>query len=188
MDEKKDIQLTECADNTRESKEYWDKRIQDNWNKPFHGMYLDDEELIHKMDRRNFDTLLERIHILNCRYDDKVDILEAGCGNGRYIKTILPVINSYTGFDLAKLNIEEAKRVYQGNPAIELHELNMLDAQSHFIGRKFHLIFMVATLTSIQRNFYTVLKGLKTLLHKGESIFVFEQDMFIEHWGDWKQL
>jgi len=180
-------QWTECKDNSRETKEYWEQRLKQYAGKPYNGMYLDSTELIDKFDDKNFSVLIPHLESLHKKYGRKLNILEAGCGYGRYVKRLFDtgLIACYVGFDLADANIREAERLWEGSPYMATFgQMDMLNAPNAFKGQKFDCIFLVATMTSIQRNFHDILKGLKTLTD--EAVLVFEQDMHIQFFGSWK--
>ena len=181
--------LSECKSNERESIEYWDNRLDAYWDKPYHGMFLDDKVVIDKMDKRNLHIITNHILKLSDAYNC-IDILECGCGNGRYIPKILDTflneyITSYVATDFATRNVCEAIELYRDYD-IEIFQANMNDLHTILKGRKFHMIFMVSALSSIQNNFNTIVENLSTLLHDGEQLHIMEQEKSIICYNNWK--
>lgn len=174
--------LTGVADTTRAPKEYWDKRCAENWDKAYHGHYMDDPAFIKKMDDVNLEVILG---LLN-KFADKVPageavkVLECACGTGRYSEVILPTYcDRYVGIDFADLNIQEAKRRFESDKA----SFHLSDMLSFKTSERFHLIFMVAAWSSIEQSSAEIITHLKTLLAPGGAIAVFEQDQYLVIWG-----
>lgn len=187
------MELTECKDNERESRDYWEKRLEKHWDKPFHGMYFDSEEMIGKMDARNFCKIQEtmkEVYELDVQEnlgERKHRVLECGCGAGRYLPSLtgMMLLDKYVGVDFAKQNIDEANMLYKNTDVVSFIRADMKDVPNVVNYERFDLIFMVATLSSIQRNFNTIMKLLAPLrIRKEIPILVMEQDMIIEYYGN----
>lgn len=179
--------LTECDDFSRESKEYWDKRLAEKWHLPFHGMFLDNAEVIEKMDKINLTVIEDHLDEFDCGNSDDINILECACGSGRYIPMIRSLnkvepIGNYVATDFGTENIKEAVGLYGSLDKMKIFEMDMIDAPKHFKDVKFDVIFMVSALSSIERNYRKILDGLKTLLRNETSrLFIFEQDFYMVH-------
>jgi len=185
--------LSECQDFERESREYWEKRLEDNWDKPFHGMFFDDPRLIAKMDNRNFEILEQRIFDLYKQKGCGINVLECGCGDGRYIEPLFkdnPLIKTYVAIDFAQRNIDAAIKIHGKQKGLYILRVDMetIVRKLSMDEQKVDLIFMVSTLSSIQRNFNEIMESLCTILISNSSILVFEQEMFIEYFNNWKEL
>lgn len=82
---------------------------------------------------------------------DKLNILDVGCGNGRFahfLKNNLSIPFSYTGTDSNEYLIEKAKETLPKNYIIEVEDL----LESSFIksqNKKYDFIFIIATLHHI---------------------------------------
>jgi SAM-dependent methyltransferase len=180
--------LTDCKDFERESKEYWDKRLEEGWDKPFHSMFLDPEEEIKKMDRKNlsiFNQESARVSANNHHASDlqmslwKPSVLECACGAGRYVPLLGDRVRAYQGIDLGDLNIEEAKKLY-GSEKFRFQVGDMLTFHTE---EKFDIIFAVSAGSSIERNFVEIKNNLKSMLAPGGCIIFFEQDRYMVIWG-----
>lgn len=173
--------LTGVADNTRSPKEYWDKRCAEHWDKAYHGHYMDDPAFIAKMDKINFGVLTPLLRELEISVpsNEDINILECACGTGRYSEVLLPMCDNYVGIDFADLNIQEAKRKFEG-PKAQFFMSDMLSFKSSM---KFHLIFMVAAWSSIEQSSGEIIEHLKKFRAPGGVVAVFEQDQYLVIWG-----
>ncbi len=180
------FRLTEVSDSTRETKLSWDKRNALLWDKPFHGHYGDSVEAITRMDKRNY-SILSRL--LNKAAQEQkaylhkrqtVNILECACGNGRYTDMIVDLSEefeftfNYIGIDFADKNIEEATQLYKADN-IEFYLADMLQYKTD---KKFDVIFMTASISSIEQNSHEIIEHLKTMLAPKGVIAIFEQQLY----------
>lgn len=165
------FRLTDVSDATREAKAYWDKRVDEHWEKPTHGLYLDRTRLA-AMDKRN-------LSILRSMLGDYATpgVLECACGYGRYVPFLIDWCSEYTGIDLATRNIEEART--WGVASEENVSFEVGDMLTYKTEKRFELIFMVAAWSSIERNSAEIIKHLKTLLAPGGKIAVFEEHLYM---------
>lgn len=173
--------LTDVDDNTRAPKVYWDKRCSENWDKAYHGHYLDDPNVIRKMDDINLDVLQRLLDKLSADVPSQIPIkvLECACGTGRYAPILKPHCDEYVGIDFADLNIQEAQRKFASDN-VRFFLSDMLSFQTH---EKFHLIFMVAAWSSVEQSSAEIIKHLKTMLAPEGAIAVFEQGQYLVIWG-----
>jgi len=171
------FRLTDVADATRQSPEYWNKRNEDLWGRQMHGHFLDDPKLIEEMDSRNF-KVLDQIFNDFCKVGKRdFHVLECACGIGRYtshiVQKYLDYKVFYTGLDFASKNIEEAKHREKDN--IKFYLSDMLSFKTE---EKFDLIFMVAAMSSIEQNSKEIIDHLKTMLTANGVIAIFEQSVY----------
>ena len=172
------LRLTDVADNTRATKIYWDERCEKLWGARFHGHFLDDEQIIQKMDAVNKDVLEGILYDLNA---GPIHILECACGIGRYsgfIKSMISAKDSYLGIDFATKNIEEANKLY----AAENVKFLEADMALFKTDQKFDLIYMVSVMSSIEQTSQEIINHLRSLLSPGGAIAVFEQDCYYVRW------
>lgn len=180
------LKMTNC-DYTRDSRDYWRKRIDENWDKPYRGMYFDPKEKIDAMDARNFTVLESHLNQFS-----SPRVLEVACGEGRYVeffKTLaakreMPV--DYVGVDYVERSIEEAKKMYGRSPSPGLYSaffsMDMRDVREAFAEGSFDAVFMVAAVTSIEKDFISILEMLSSMLRDDRSrLFVFEQQWHMEY-------
>jgi len=173
--------LTGCDDFSRESKEYWDKRLFEMWHLPFHGMFLDKEDIIKKMDSINFEIMKQHMNQFG---DETANVLECACGDGRYVTDMFVNfgfrIRKYIGIDFGTRNIIEAK-LRNETENVNFYEMDVMNVKLKF-QMKFHMIFMVSALSSIERNYRKILNDLKSMLTEDGKLFIFEQDFYMVHW------
>lgn len=173
------FRLTDVQDNTRSSKQYWDKRCDEKWGDAFHGHYCDRFECLDRMDNRNYSVLSKLISNV-VKEKKTVNILECACGNGRYVdmlnnlKEMYEFTFNYTGIDFADKNIEEAKKLYKSN-SVDFYMSDMLQYKTD---KKFDIIFMTAAVSSIEQNSYEIMEHLKTMLMPKGVIVIFEQHLY----------
>ena len=179
------LRLTEVADTTRSSKEYWDDRNDKLWGRQFHGHFLDANEVVVEMDRVNISQLkyiIKKwvIKRSNAGLDRKLpSVLECACGIGRYIEHLYPSIDQYTGIDFATKNIEQAIEQYGHLERVQFIESDMLNYSST---EKYDLIFMVAAMSSIEEQSAEIVDHLFSLLNPGGSLAIFEQNLYMVKW------
>lgn len=176
------FRLTEVADNTRASQQYWDKRNEDLWGRQMHGHFLDDPSIIKSMDEMNLNMIMHLSNVIKRKTGRKTDVsvLEAACGVGRYANVVTQWFDKYVGIDFAIKNIEAAKEQYENKEfGIEFFHSDMLSFSTK---EKFDLIFMVAAMSSIEENSKEIIEHLSFMLKPGGCIAVFEQDLFMVKW------
>ena len=179
------FRLTDVDDNSRSSKEYWDKRCEQNWDKRFHGHYLDDPQVIQEMDDVNL-LMIKRLandikRKLDARLEDRpMRVLECACGTGRYAPIVAQWFDRYTGIDFADKNIMEAKKRFENeDEGICFDQSDMLNYKSMF---KYDLIFMVAAMSSIEQNSKEIVDHLFSMLQPGGCLAIFEQNHYLVKW------
>ncbi len=69
------------------------------------------------------------------------DVLEVGCGVGRLVPYIAPLVRSYTGFDVACGHVAEARRRSSGFENVRFFESDGLGIPAGASDRKYGLIF-----------------------------------------------
>ncbi len=169
--------------NVRETKEFWDKRVEDGWETPYHSLYTGDHiERMARFDAINLDIILPIVR--RCELDGKKPrVLECACGYGRYAQRLgyelLDTGDGYVGIDFADKNIAEARRICT-MPNATFHVADMATFDD---GGKFDLIFMVAAWSSIEQRSAEIMAHLKTLLRPGGIIAVFESGLYFVVWG-----
>jgi SAM-dependent methyltransferase len=177
------FRLTDVSDRQRESKEYWDQRVNEHWDKPYHGVYLD-VRLVEQMDKRNFAVINSIIkQIIGGDESRRPSILECACGYGRYAKdTVLMnrggLMPLYRGIDLADRSIAEAQAT-MGIPTLRRFEVGDMATWRPSNGVLFDLIFMVTAWSSIEQNSAEIIRHLKTLLALGGKIAIFEETLYM---------
>ncbi|MES2179810.1 MAG: class I SAM-dependent methyltransferase [Gemmatimonadota bacterium] len=183
------FRLTDASTRERETKEYWDKRVERDWNQPLHGLYaVYPDDRLAKADERNYKVLSR---ILNDRvYDhthgDSKAVLEVACGYGRYVKQISRWCNKYVGIDFAGQNIGAARDHYAELSKVDEAWLRHFDCSFQVADMltfksvdKFDLIFMVSAWSSIEHNSTEVIAHLKTLLKPDGVIAIFEENLYM---------
>lgn len=183
------IRWTQC-DYSRDGKAYWDKRLEENWKNPYHGMYFNPEEEMAYMDTHNQEILRKylRKYMGSSRC---VRILELGCGNGRYVPFLkqaakdMRISVSYCGIDYGTKSIEEAREIHKDDSSfgiVSFLDEDVRNAPDLLAGSTFDLIFMVSVLTSIEQDFIGTIEACAKLLRDDESrMFVMEQYWAMEH-------
>ena len=168
------FRLTDVSNTDRESKEYWDKRVRENWDTVHHGLY---PAQVDAMDKRN----IEILKFLLLQFDHPVNVLECACGYGRYAiyptQLHAPGAN-YLGIDIVEQSIEEAKRIYSWSLS-DTFRFQTADMSTFKTDERFHLIFMVTAWSSIEQRSAELMDHLKTLLKPGGKIAVLEEKLFM---------
>ena len=195
--EERQTKWTVC-DETRTTKEYWDARLKEHWDKPYHGMFFDSQEVIDKMDFVNRQIIVDHLHdVHNAKIhsnelknpkNGNVKILDIGCGDGRYFPIVSRAVEreglmlkKYVGVDYGDLNIQAASQNY----AKENVEWRVGDARSvatYCPEDKFDMIFMVSVVTSIERDLVHIMDNLMKMTTPYGKVFIFEQDWYLSRW------
>lgn len=183
------IRWTRC-DDSRNSREYWNRRLEENWQKPYHGMFFNTEDEMAEMNERNFQAL--ESHLFRYAGSGRmVSVLELGCGNGRYVEFLRGTIRrydlagiNYIGFDYGAKSIEEAREKVKSDGLLTVNfvEDDIRKVPDLFQEVKFDLIFMVSVLTSIEADFIGLVERCAGMLKDDEArLLVLEQFWTMSH-------
>ena len=154
------FKLSDPGSGERVSRDYWEARAKVGWDDPYHAAYLND---VSDMDDRNLAVLN---HFAAGR---KLDVLEGGCGYGRYAEKVAPFCKSYLGVDFCQQYIAEARKA---NPGVRFQQSDLATIQLY---EWFDLIFMVGPGSSIDANSAEVVDNLKVHLRPDGVLVWFEE-------------
>lgn len=113
---------------------------------------------------------------LNINHDS--NIVDVGCGTGRWLECFNNQFNSYYGIDLSKGFIEYSRKKYEANNKVHFEELSATDLK---LDRSFNRLLCIGLLIYINDN------DLKNLLKKfnkimdDDSILVFREPVGINY-------
>jgi SAM-dependent methyltransferase len=144
----------------RATREYWEQRYDEWWDKPYHGIATNTEEYM----TREEEGIRGKMGGL---VDPSYRVLDAGCGYGRIAPLICPHVQSYVGVDYSSKAIEEARRNAPSNAVFRVGD--MLEVTGVF-----DLIFMVGIESSLHYRRHLVIDHLRSLLDPDGWIVIFE--------------
>lgn len=173
------FRLTNVSDTSRESKDYWEKRIAKGWDLPFHNAFaLGDAHRVAAMDEVNLGVLRDLIRGRSRASDYYVRVLECACGDGRYADRILRWAQDYTGIDHVTQSIDEAKK----NHDSQYTAFVCADMATFKDEGLFDVIFMVSAMSSIEQRSKEIIAHLQTMLRPGGALAIFEDTLYTVIW------
>lgn len=144
----------------RGERAYWERRYEDNWDTPFHGMSQESEGFMQREQdgiRGQLPQLLEPHH----------RVLDAGCGYGRLTAMVCPLVREYVGVDFSEQAIEEARKGAPDNAEFVVGDLAEIDLNP------FDVILMVGVASSVSYR-PELVEHLRSLLAPGGCIAMFD--------------
>lgn len=86
----------------RGERTYWERRYEDHWDTPFHGMSQETDEFM----QREYDGIQAKLGPL---LEPHHRVLDAGCGYGRIAPIVCPQVAEYVGVDFSDKAIDAAR-------------------------------------------------------------------------------
>ena len=120
----------------RGERSYWERRYDENWDTPFHGMSGESERFMAREEdgiRATLATVLEPHH----------RVLDAGCGYGRIAPLVCPHVAEYVGVDFSHRAIDEAREHAPDNARFVVGDV------VDFTDEPFDVILMVGVASSV---------------------------------------
>jgi cyclopropane fatty-acyl-phospholipid synthase-like methyltransferase len=101
--------------------------------------------------------------------NNDLNVLDLGCGNGRWAKVLFKSLNYYVGVDFSSTFIDQAKKHFS-NDKISFY---CLPAQDYKEKRRFDVIFVVGLMTYMNDNeINQMVDNIKSMLKPGGKIIV----------------
>jgi ubiquinone/menaquinone biosynthesis C-methylase UbiE len=129
----------------REAGKFW-SRFGDDWEKAKYliwGETVTDEFWNEQSVKEHFNEFLNGIELLK-----DWTILDYGCGVGRTLKLVAPLVQFAIGVDISHDMIELSKKYLKGIKNVQTHEINGVDL-SLFPDNKFNFVFEKGVFTHI---------------------------------------
>lgn len=123
-----------------DTQNFWHKRAQNSDG--LKAVLLGDDKNAHsKRNEKECRILMEQIKDL-----EELDILDIGCGIGRWAENLYGKIRNYTGIDYSKGFIEAAKERFREDENINFYEMSVCNMTPEICAQKYNLIICTGVL------------------------------------------
>lgn len=142
-------------------KRFWDKRAQTD--RSIKGVLLGQKFAQNSGELRN----KKELDILLSHLSDEqtYNVLDIGCGSGRWADNLKNCIKSYTGIDFSQEYINRNKEIFKNQPQIEFFNMSVDSINLEKLHKHYHLMIITGVLMYVNDNelesFFNVIKMIK---------------------------